>query len=76
MAIENRNQILASRTEDAKEGMRAFVEKRAPVWVSSGIGWLAGAGLMTSTIFQFLSLIGSPSTRLAMMFICTSLVPP
>ena len=32
MAIENRNQILASRTEDAKEGMRAFVEKRAPVY--------------------------------------------
>lgn len=32
MAIENRNQILASRTDDAKEGMRAFVEKRAPVY--------------------------------------------
>ncbi|MEM9620708.1 MAG: enoyl-CoA hydratase/isomerase family protein [Pseudomonadota bacterium] len=30
MAIENRNQILCSQTEDAKEGMRAFVEKRAP----------------------------------------------
>ena len=28
MAIENRNQILCSRTEDAKEGMRAFLEKR------------------------------------------------
>ncbi|MEM7079336.1 MAG: enoyl-CoA hydratase-related protein [Pseudomonadota bacterium] len=32
MAIENRNQILCSRTEDAKEGMRAFVEKRDPVY--------------------------------------------
>mgnify|MGYP001829209169 CR=1 FL=1 len=32
MAIENRNQILCSGTEDAKEGMRAFVEKRDPVY--------------------------------------------
>jgi enoyl-CoA hydratase/carnithine racemase len=32
MAIENRNQILCSRTDDAKEGMRAFVEKRDPVY--------------------------------------------
>lgn len=32
MAIENRNQILCSRTEDAKEGMRAFLEKRDPVY--------------------------------------------
>ena len=32
MAIENRNQILCSGTEDAKEGMRAFVEKRQPVY--------------------------------------------
>lgn len=30
MAIENRNQLLTLNTEDAKEGMRAFVEKRAP----------------------------------------------
>ncbi|MEM7218967.1 MAG: enoyl-CoA hydratase-related protein [Pseudomonadota bacterium] len=30
MAIENRNQLMCSRTEDAKEGMRAFLEKRAP----------------------------------------------
>ena len=30
MAIENRNQILCSRTDDAKEGMRAFLEKREP----------------------------------------------
>lgn len=30
MAIENRNQVLCSRTDDAKEGMRAFLEKRAP----------------------------------------------
>jgi 1,4-dihydroxy-2-naphthoyl-CoA synthase len=33
MAIENRNQVLCSRTEDAKEGMRAFVEKRQPNYV-------------------------------------------
>lgn len=33
MAIENRNQILCSGTEDAKEGMQAFVEKRDPVYV-------------------------------------------
>ncbi len=32
MAIENRNQILCSGTEDAKEGMRAFIEKRDPVY--------------------------------------------
>jgi enoyl-CoA hydratase/carnithine racemase len=32
MAIENRNQLMCSRTEDAKEGMRAFIEKRDPVY--------------------------------------------
>jgi enoyl-CoA hydratase/carnithine racemase len=32
MAIENRNQILCSRSEDAREGMRAFIEKRPPVY--------------------------------------------
>lgn len=32
MAIENRNQILCSRTEDAREGMKAFIEKRKPVY--------------------------------------------
>ena len=31
IAIENRNQHLCARTEDAAEGMRAFVEKREPV---------------------------------------------
>ena len=30
MAIENRNQLMCSRTSDAKEGMRAFLEKRPP----------------------------------------------
>lgn len=30
MAIENRNQLMCSRTNDAKEGMTAFIEKRAP----------------------------------------------
>lgn len=30
MAIENRNQILASKTEDFQEGIRAFLEKRPP----------------------------------------------
>ena len=33
MAIENRNQILCSTTQDSKEGMRAFIEKRDPVYV-------------------------------------------
>lgn len=32
MAIENRNQLMCSRTEDVKEGMRAFIEKRDPVY--------------------------------------------
>lgn len=32
IAMEDRNQILASRGEDAREGMRAFVEKRPPVF--------------------------------------------
>jgi enoyl-CoA hydratase/carnithine racemase len=30
MAIENRNQLMCSKTSDAKEGMMAFMEKRAP----------------------------------------------
>ena len=32
MAIENRNQILCSKSDDAKEGMRAFLEKRDPIY--------------------------------------------
>ncbi len=32
MAIENRNQLMCSRTEDFKEGMNAFLEKRQPVY--------------------------------------------
>lgn len=32
MAIENRNQLMCSRTSDAKEGMMAFLEKRDPVY--------------------------------------------
>ncbi len=35
MAIENRNQILCSQTDDAREGMRAFIEKRKPVYGES-----------------------------------------
>ena len=32
MAIENRNQLMCSKTEDAKEGMKAFIEKRKPIY--------------------------------------------
>ena len=35
MAIENRNQLLCSNTNDAKEGMLAFLEKRKPVYTGS-----------------------------------------
>jgi len=34
MAIENRNQLMCSRTSDAKEGMQAFLEKRDPQYTS------------------------------------------
>jgi enoyl-CoA hydratase/carnithine racemase len=32
MAIENRNQLMCARTQDFAEGMRAFLEKRRPVY--------------------------------------------
>lgn len=32
LKIENRNQILASQTEDAREARQAWAEKREPVW--------------------------------------------
>jgi enoyl-CoA hydratase/carnithine racemase len=32
MAIENRNQLMCSNTQDAREGMRAFIEKRDPAY--------------------------------------------
>ena len=35
MAIENRNQLMCSRTSDAKEGMQAFLEKRKPSYSGS-----------------------------------------
>jgi enoyl-CoA hydratase/carnithine racemase len=35
MAIENRNQVLVSRTHDAAEGRNAFLEKRAPVYTET-----------------------------------------
>ena len=35
MAIENRNQLMCSRTNDAREGMRAFLEKRAPEYTGT-----------------------------------------
>jgi len=35
MAIENRNQLMCSRTNDAREGMQAFLEKRDPQYTGS-----------------------------------------
>jgi enoyl-CoA hydratase/carnithine racemase len=35
MAIENRNQVLCSKTSDAREGMQAFLEKRAPEYTGA-----------------------------------------
>lgn len=32
IALENRNQLLCARSPDAREGMRAFLEKRPPVY--------------------------------------------
>ena len=33
IAMEDRNQVLCSRSEDFSEGIRAFMEKRKPVYV-------------------------------------------
>jgi len=38
MAIENRNQLLCAQSPDAREGMRAFLEKRRPVYGRDGSG--------------------------------------
>jgi len=35
IAMEDRNQILCSQTNDVREGMRAFLEKRTPVYTNS-----------------------------------------
>jgi enoyl-CoA hydratase/carnithine racemase len=35
MAIENRNQLMCSKTNDVKEGMQAFLEKRKPNYTGS-----------------------------------------
>ena len=32
MAIENRNQLMCAASDDFAEGMRAFLEKRPPVY--------------------------------------------
>jgi enoyl-CoA hydratase/carnithine racemase len=34
MAIENRNQVMTSRSPNFAEGMRAFLEKRPPVYIA------------------------------------------
>lgn len=34
MAIENRNQLMTSRSPNAREGMQAFLEKRPPVYIN------------------------------------------
>ena len=34
IAMEDRNQVLCSRSEDFSEGIRAFLEKRKPVYIS------------------------------------------
>jgi enoyl-CoA hydratase/carnithine racemase len=33
IAMEDRNQVLCSRLEDFGEGIRAFLEKRKPVYI-------------------------------------------
>jgi enoyl-CoA hydratase/carnithine racemase len=33
IAMEDRNQVLCSRSEDFNEGIRAFLEKRKPVYI-------------------------------------------
>jgi len=35
MAIENRNQVMCSRSADFKEGLQAFIEKRKPVYLDA-----------------------------------------
>jgi len=35
IAMEDRNQILCSQTNDVREGMRAFLEKRTPIYTNS-----------------------------------------
>jgi enoyl-CoA hydratase/carnithine racemase len=33
IAMEDRNQVLCSRSEEFSEGIRAFLEKRKPVYI-------------------------------------------
>ena len=65
MAIKNRNQLMCSRTEDVREGMMVFIEKRPTNFRAGNYSWIRSAVGMTegpNACLAFLNDSKSPTT--------------